>query len=107
MVEIERIIKSAMKSGRVLFGSKQAIRAAKTGNAVSFIFADNVPPSTVGDVKRYAEQNEIPVFSYPGRSVDLGRLCGQPFSVSVVTVRTLSDSILLKRVKASMKPDET
>lgn len=107
MVEIERIINSAMKSGRVFYGSKQAIRAAKTGKAVSFVLAVNSPPSTVGEVKRYAEENKIPVFSYPGRSVDLGRLCGRPFGVSVLTVRTLSDSLLLKLVKASLKPDET
>lgn len=107
MVETERVIKSAMKSGRVQFGSKQAIRAAQTGNAVSFVLAANSPSSTVEEVKRYAEQNSIPVFSYAGRSVDLGRLCGRPFGISVLTVRTLSDHILLKQIKASLVPDET
>lgn len=107
MVEIERIIKSAVKSGRVYFGAKQATQTAKNGNAVSIILATNAPSSTVDEVKRYAEQNGIPVFSYAGRSVDLGRLCGRPFSVSVLTVRTLSDPILLKRIKASQVLDET
>ena len=107
MVEIERIINSAMKSGRVFYGSKQAIQAAKTGKAVSFVLAENSPPSTVVNVKRYAEQSNIPVFTYSGRGIDLGRLCGQPFSVSVLTVRTLSDSLLLRLVKESLKPDET
>lgn len=99
MIDFERVIKSANKSGKMFFGSKKAMEAAKNGRALALIAASNCPPRIVNQIQHYAHLSNVPVHTYPSTSADLGMACGKPFAVSVVTIRDLVEPELLKMVK--------
>jgi large subunit ribosomal protein L30e len=99
MIDFEKVIKTTSKSGRLFLGAKKAMEAAQSGKAVALIVASNCPHGILRQLKHYAALSNMPVHTYPSTSADLGMVCGKPFAVSAVTIRTLSDSSLLKALK--------
>ena len=106
MIDLDRVIKSALKSGKIFLGSKQAINAARTGKAVALIQASNCPEYVRKEIEAHADLSKIPVYSYSGSALDLGLMCGKPFMVSAMTIRTLSDPELLRVVKESVRNED-
>ena len=96
MVDFNRVISSATKSGKVFLGSKQALDAAKSGNAAALIVSSNCQIKTLVDIKHYSELSKVPLYMYPASSADLGAVCGKPFAVSVLVIRETSDPDILK-----------
>ncbi|MBR0271131.1 MAG: ribosomal L7Ae/L30e/S12e/Gadd45 family protein, partial [Methanobrevibacter sp.] len=47
------------------------------------------------DVEYYAKLSEIPCHIYDGTSVDLGSVCGKPFTVATLIVNDPGDSTIL------------
>jgi large subunit ribosomal protein L30e len=99
MIDFEKVIKTANKSGRMFLGFKKAMEAAQSGKAVALIVASNCPQAILNQLKHHAALSNMPVHTYTSTSADLGMVCGKPFAVSAVTIRTLSDSTLLKALK--------
>ena len=106
MVDLNRLISSAMKSGKVFLGTKQALAASKTGRAIALIVASNCQAETLSDLQRSSIVSKIPLFVYPASSSDLGIACGKPFAVSALTIREVSDSAVLRMVKESVEVSE-
>lgn len=100
MIDFEKVIKTATKSGRLFFGFKKAMAAAQSGRAVAVIVSSTCPPGLLHQLLHHAALSNLPVHTYPSTSADLGLVCGKPFAVSTVTIRTLSDSSLLKALRA-------
>lgn len=100
MIDFEKVIKSAEKSGKMFLGSKKAMEAAKSGRAVALILSSNCPQKTLNTIKHHAHLANVPVHVYPSTSMDLGMTCGKPFSVSAVTIRSLTDQGLLNALES-------
>jgi large subunit ribosomal protein L30e len=100
MIDFDKVIKTATKSGRLFFGVKKAMAAAQSGRAVAVILSSSCPPGILRQLQHHAALSNLPVHLYPSPSADLGLVCGKPFAVSAVTIRTLSDSSLLKALRA-------
>ena len=49
----------------------------------------------IEDVEYYANLSEIPSLVYDGTSVDLGSVCGKPFTVATLIVNDPGDSTIL------------
>lgn len=81
-MDINWAIRSAMSSGKVYLGIKQAKQYAKKKEAKMIIRASNNPYKELS-VERF---EDVPIFTYPGTGKDLGAACGKPFSVSVLVV---------------------
>jgi len=96
MVSFESELKMLLKTGKVEFGSKKAIKAAKLWKAKMIILAKNAPPEVRKDIEYYAELSNIPVYIYDGTGVELGTLCGKPFIISAITVLDPGDSKILE-----------
>ncbi len=94
-MDIGREIRKAAESGRVLFGTKSAIQALKTGEAKLVIVASNVPKKTREDIAYYSGLAGTRTHTYEGSGVELGTACGKPFIISVVTVISPGESNLL------------
>lgn len=106
MIDLDKIIGSAHKSGKTYLGFKQTVDAAKTGKAVILILASNCPGKLQSDIQHYANLSKTPLHMYTGTSQDLGIACGKPFRVSAMAVRTLTDPALLRMVKESYEQKE-
>ena len=99
MINIERAISVALKTGKAVLGKEEAIKSAKTGKAKIIVLASNCPEEIRKDVEYYSKLSEIPVYTYDGTTIDLGMVCGKPFIVSAVTVKEVGDSDILKLVE--------
>ena len=72
----ENEIKRIIKERKVLYGYKQAKKAAKAGKAEDIIITGKY--NTKKELKEYSE--------FGGNSKELGIICGKPFGISVLTV---------------------
>jgi len=101
MIDISKAIVTTVKTGKVLLGTKDAVKNAKTGKAKLIIVASNCPQKTREDIEYYCKLSNIPVIIYKGTSIDLGAVCGRLFMVSALTVREPGDSDILKLTEAA------
>jgi len=101
MIDINKAIVTTVKTGKVLFGTNNAVKNAKAGKAKLIIVASNCPQKTREAIEYYCELSNIPVTIYNGTSIDLGAVCGRLFMVSALTVREPGDSDILKLTEAA------
>ena len=90
-IDLDKSLRSVMRTGKVLVGTKQAIKASKRGVAKLVIVASNCPV----EVKKQIADSNVPVYEFPGISVDLGPLCGKPFIISALTVLEPGESDIM------------
>jgi len=90
-IDVDKSLRSVVRTGKVLVGTKQAIKASKRGVAKLVIVASNCP----GDVKQSVKDANVPLYEYPGMSVDMGPICGKPYVVSAITVLEPGDSDIM------------
>lgn len=81
MIDISKALKAAITTGHVEFGVYQTEKAVKSGKAQLVIISKNCPSETLtgNDVG-------VKVHVYEGNNMELGALCGKPFSVSALAV---------------------
>lgn len=98
MVDLDRSISVARKSGKTSIGAKSAIKAAKLGTAKAIVVATNAPASQKEDVLYFSRLSGVPIIEFPRTSQDLGILCGRPHLTAFVTVFNPGDSDILEAV---------
>jgi len=95
-VDVTKQIQIAVKTGKVALGVKEAVDAARFAKAKLLILASNCPAQYRTNIVQYAKQSSVPIFDFPGNSVDLGAACLKPFVVAVLTIKEPGDSEILK-----------
>jgi len=106
MIDINKAIATAVKTGKVLFGANSAVQSAKTGKAKLIILAANCPKNIRGDIEYYCKLSKVPSITYKGSSIDLAAVCGKPFLVSALSIREPGDSEIL-RLTEEIEPEES
>jgi len=106
MIDIDKAIAAAVKTGKVSFGANSAVQNAKTGKAKLIILAANCPKTIHEDLEYYCKLSRVPLITYKGSSMDLAAVCGNPFTVSALSIREPGDSEIL-RVTESLEPEES
>ena len=96
MVDVNKQIRMAVKTGKVDFGSKTALSSTGSAKAKLVILASNCAKPQREEILYQAGQSEVPVYIFQGSSLDLGALCEKPFPVSALVVREHGDSEVLK-----------
>ena len=94
-MDVDRGIRVAVDTGDVTLGSEKSIQSLKLGKGQLVIVARNAPKNILEDVEYYANLSEIPSLVYDGTSVDLGSVCGKPFTVATLIVNDPGDSTIL------------
>jgi large subunit ribosomal protein L30e len=101
MIDIDKAVSTAVKTGKVSFGANSAVQNSQTGKAKLIILAANCPKEVRDDVERYSKLSNLPVITYKGSSLDLAAACGRPFSISALSIREPGDSEILKLMETS------
>ena len=96
MIDVDKAIAAAVKTGKVSFGAGSAVQSAQTGKAKLIILAANAPKNVREDVEYYSKLSKVPLIIYKGSSLDLAATCGKPFTVSALSIREPGDSEILK-----------
>jgi len=99
--DIEKELVNALKTGTVVLGSRKTLRYLKTGRAKAVIVAVNAPPELRSDIVYYARLGGVPVYVYPGTSVELGAVCGKPFTVASLAILDPGSSRILELIEAA------
>lgn len=94
-MDVDRGIRVAVDTGDVTLGSEKSIQSLKLGKGQLAVVASNAPKDIIEDVEYYANLSEIPFIVYDGSSVDLGSVCGKPFTVATLIVNDPGDSTIL------------
>jgi len=100
MIDVNKAIATAAKTGKIQFGTKSALHGAKTKKSKLVIIASTCPQKARECIEYYCKLSNIPISIYNGNSVDLGSLCGKPFEVSALSVKEAGDSNILKIAEA-------
>ena len=106
MIDVDKAIGTAVKTGKVSFGAKSTIQNAKTGKAKLIISAANCPKNTCEDIEYYCKLSNVPLIIYKGSSIDLAAVCGKPFIVSALSIKEPGDSEILRLMERA-EPEES
>ena len=94
---LEKVIKDAVEDDKCSFGSKEVISSMKNSKLV--VLSHSVPEKMLQKIQQTAKNSKVSTLNYKGSSVELGRLCGTQFRISVVSLKTLSDTNLKGIIK--------
>lgn len=84
---IEKDIKEALKTKKLVMGSNSVIRGIKTGLVKTVVHASNFPENVMKDLDYYKQIGNISIEKFDGNSKQLGELCGKPFNILMVGVK--------------------
>tara|TARA_Y100000589_G_scaffold122489_1_gene116906 strand:+ start:8096 stop:8443 length:348 start_codon:yes stop_codon:yes gene_type:complete len=92
-MDLSRQLKTAISTGKLLFGQRQAIDACASGEAKLVILAANCPQDYIDNL----HAGHPSIIKHRARLVnrELGIACGKPFAVSTITVIDGGDSDIL------------
>ncbi|MEE9585810.1 MAG: ribosomal L7Ae/L30e/S12e/Gadd45 family protein [Nitrososphaerales archaeon] len=86
---LQKALKTIVKTGKYTLGLKEGTKSLKSVKML--VYSDSLEDEIVSKIERACKRSSVPTIAYPGSSVALGRLCGKPFRVSVVSVRSTGD----------------
>ena len=84
MVEVDKILKTTIKKGKVKIGNKETKSAINNGSAKLIVMSTNCP--FMKEINDLAKKKNVPVYYSNSNSINLGYICGKAFAVSVFTV---------------------
>jgi len=90
MVDLGRALKAAVTTGKVVFGVQQTEKAVRSGEAKLVILSQNCPSDFL-----ISTAHGVKMHRYEGTNMELGALCGKPFSVSALAVIEKGSSNIL------------
>lgn len=94
-MDVDRGIRVAVDTGDVTLGSEKSIQSLKLGKGKLVVVAANAPKEILEDVEYYANLSDIQAHIYDGTSVELGSVCGKPFTVATLIINDPGDSTIL------------
>lgn len=106
MIDINKAIATAVKSGKVAFGADSALQNAQTGKAKMIVLAANCPKNMQDEIEYNCKLSNVHFIVFKGSSLDLAAVCGKPFTVSALSIREAGDSDILKLVEKA-EPEES
>ncbi|RLI30410.1 MAG: 50S ribosomal protein L30e [Candidatus Hecatellales archaeon] len=103
MSSLAKALTIAVRTGKVTFGFKETLEALRSGKAKIVVVAKNIPKELREKLDRTAKLAGIPLLEFESSSLDLGSLCGKPYTVTALAVRDPGDSDILNLGKAERK----
>jgi large subunit ribosomal protein L30e len=96
MVDIANDIRLAVDSGKAALGINSVIDSIKNDTAKLLVVASKNKGDNVQDIEHMAKISNIKVVMFEGTSMELGAVCGKPFSVSAVSIIEQGNSKILE-----------
>jgi large subunit ribosomal protein L30e len=98
-MDVNREIRRAVDTGKVLFGKKQAEKSVLKGAAGLIVISSKAPLQLKERISQLCAVSNTPVFEFQGTGHALGGVCGKPFLVSVLCVEKAGKSRVMDAVK--------
>ena len=98
-IDVTREIRRAVDTGKVVFGVRQTEKSILEGKTKIVVTAKNAPHAQKEKIINKAKLSEVHIIEASESGLELGSVCGKPFSVSVMAIEDTGKSSL----KALMK----
>jgi large subunit ribosomal protein L30e len=95
-LDIEKAIRSAVDTGKVLFGERETTKAARVREIKLAIIADDCPRENRESLEKVSMASGVATYSFEGTGIELGSVCGKPFIVSMLGIIDAGDSDILE-----------
>lgn len=95
-VDATKEIRRAVDTGTVVFGSKESEKSLKNGSTKLIIIAANAPRLAREKLVSFAEAGKTPHFVFSGTGLELGSVCGKPFTISAMAIEGEGKSRVLE-----------
>jgi large subunit ribosomal protein L30e len=99
VTDIGRELQVAINTGKVVIGFEETKKAVLAGTPKMVILAANAPRWARDDIEYYARLAGIPVFIFPGSSIELGAAAKRPHRIMAIAVIDPGQSEILKLVE--------
>ena len=86
-MQLAKLIKEKIKQKKLIIGYKTVIKSLKSNHPELIVLATNIPEDKKKMIELNAKISKVQVKEYPKDGVELGLLCGKPFSVSVLAIK--------------------
>lgn len=98
-VEIKKALKKALKTGNVHLGSKRTVKSLENNEAKLVLLAANCPEDLKAEVSRF----NIPLIEFEGTNVELGAICGKPYSIASLAVIEPGESDIMNAIEKDVR----
>ena len=88
--ELEKQLKKATKTGKYVVGRKEVLASLKGSKLLVWSASANISQEILKQSKSF----QIPALRFDGDPIALGKVCGIPFKVSVIAVKSAGDADL-------------
>ncbi|MDE1871622.1 MAG: 50S ribosomal protein L30e [Candidatus Micrarchaeota archaeon] len=95
MADLSNDIRLAVDSGKAEFGINRSSEAILSNRAKMVIVTSKNSGDRLNDILHIAKISEVKVQVFEGTPVELGVVCGKPFSVSVLSIIDAGNSKIL------------
>ncbi len=95
MADIGNDIRLAVDTGKTVLGSRAVLRSISGSGALAVIVASKGKKEVIGDLIHLCGVAQIKVLAFPGNSLELGAVCGKPYSVNALAVLDAGSSNIL------------
>lgn len=95
MANLANDIRLAVDSGKTAIGMRDVMRSINSNEAKLVILSSTLEHSRMDDIKHVAKINGTEVIMFTGNPVELGTVCGKPYSISVLSILEQGDSKIL------------
>lgn len=89
---LEKTLSKAVATGRCIFGLKEVSRSLRGSKLV--VYSSSFPNEKLEEFIKKCKALSIPVVAYEDTSFSLGRVCGKPFRISVMSVKSSGEADL-------------
>jgi large subunit ribosomal protein L30e len=86
---LEKTLRTVIKTGKCVFGLRGVGKGLKGAKLV--VVASSIEGPARQTLIASCQTQGVPVLAYEGSSVKLARLCGRPFRISAVAVKSPGD----------------
>jgi len=99
--DINKLVNIAVKTGKVIIGSRSVKKYLSTNNLKMIIFAKNCPQHILNDFRNILrdKENEILIYTYPFSSWELGTAAAKPFMIATLGIIEPGDSNIIEAIK--------
>jgi large subunit ribosomal protein L30e len=89
---LERTLRTVIKTGKCVFGRRGVTKGLKGAKLV--VVATTIEGSARQTLLTNCQAQGIPFLAFRGSSVQLAKLCGRPFRISALAVKSPGDADL-------------
>ena len=106
MANLSGDIRLAVDSGKVAIGANNVIASISKGDAKLVVLSLRGKPELHADIVHLAKLSGLKIINFKGSPVDLGAVCGKPFSVSTISVINPGNSGILENDYSKAEEDK-